>query len=228
VNCFLLRLSDNLIFLFKFLFFLLYFLVIMTKNILIIDNYDSFTQNLYHLLVLVRPEYSFTVLRNRDRAIFENKWDCLIVSPGPKGPEDTGLLKEFFETVVLTENLPFLGVCLGLQFLGWYYGLTIIPVEDARHGRTVTIIAENDDLFTNIGRETKVVRYNSLAIKETVQQIEEGTPLLVTAIQKETEMIMAIKHRDHPFSAMQFHPESFLTEKANRMIDNFFKVHLDD
>jgi len=204
------------------------FLGIMSKNILIIDNYDSFTQNLHHLLLRIRPEYSFTVLRNRDGSIFEKTWDALIISPGPKGPADTGLLKEFFEKEILPNNKPMLGVCLGMQFLAWYYGMTISPATDARHGRTVLIDVKNEDLFSGIKSPVKVVRYNSLAIKENAEEIELSTPLQVTAIQKDSSMVMALKHRELPFSAMQFHPESFLTEEADLMIDNFFKAFIDD
>ena len=200
----------------------------MTKNILIIDNYDSFTRNLLHLLVKVRPDYKFTILRNRDKSIFKHHWDALVISPGPKGPSDTGLLKDFFEQIVIPEKKPVLGVCLGMQFLGWYYGLTVCPSYDARHGRTVSITTENNDLFKGINRNIKVVRYNSLAIKETKEEIENSYPFEVTAMQSEDTMIMALKHKDLPFTAVQFHPESFLTEKAEQMIENFFKVYLDD
>lgn len=228
MNCFLLRLSDNLIILFRFSLYLLYFSVRMIKNILIIDNYDSFTENLRHLLIRVRPEYDFTVIRNNNRILFSRTWDGLIISPGPKGPAETGLLKEFFETVVLPEKIPLLGVCLGMQFLGWYYGLTVRPTEDIRHGRTVAITVENDDLFRELGSQINVMRYNSLAIMESIEQIESQTPLIVTAVQKNTSMIMALKHKSLPFSAVQFHPESFLTEKSELMMANFFEDYIDD
>lgn len=200
----------------------------MSKKILIIDNYDSFTQNLYHLLSRVRPEYNFTVLRNRDRSVFEHTWDALIISPGPKGPADTGILKEFFENVVLPEKLPLLGVCLGMQFIGWFYGLKVLPSSDARHGRTVEINVKNEDLFRGLGNSIRVVRYNSLAIEENAEDIEKKTDLVVTAIEKNTSMVMAFRHKSLPISAVQFHPESFLTEKAELMIENFFKAHIDD
>ncbi|MBI9097991.1 MAG: aminodeoxychorismate/anthranilate synthase component II [Spirochaetaceae bacterium] len=200
----------------------------MTKNILIIDNYDSFTQNLHHLMIRTRPGYNFTVLRNEDKAIFNREWDALIISPGPGGPADTGVVKELFDKVVIPKKIPVLGVCLGMQFIAWYCGLTICPSPDARHGRTVQIKVKNDDIFSGIGGNIKVMRYNSLAISETTDQIETKTPLIVTALQEDNSMVMALKHRDLPFSGVQFHPESFLTEKADIMMDNFFKARIDD
>lgn len=204
------------------------FLSTMSKNILLLDNYDSFTENLRHLLIKVRPAYSFTVVRNKDRSIFESHWDGLIISPGPKGPADTDLLKEFFETVVIREKMPLLGVCLGMQFIAWYYGLQIRPSDDARHGRTVTIETTGDDLFKGLERSFKVVRYNSLAIEESIRILEEKTPLKVTAVQNDSKMIMALRHKELPFSAVQFHPESFLTENAEAMMNNFFMDYIDD
>jgi anthranilate synthase/aminodeoxychorismate synthase-like glutamine amidotransferase len=201
---------------------------VMTKNILIIDNYDSFTQNLYHLLITIRPKYNFAIKRNKDRSIFGQKWDAFVISPGPKGPADTGIVKEFFEKEILPASIPTLGVCLGMQFLAWYYGLTILPADDARHGRTVNINFENDDLFKGIEGPVKVVRYNSLAVMESQEIIESTTPLKITAVQENNSAIMALKHKTLPFSAVQFHPESFLTEKAFIMMDNFFKDHVDD
>jgi len=192
------------------------------------DNYDSFTENLRHLLLKVRPRYSFPVYRNRDRAIFNQKWDGLVISPGPKSPAETGILKEFFDSVVVPEQLPVLGVCLGMQFLAWYYGLTVSPSKEARHGRTVELQIENRDIFKGLGNSIKVMRYNSLAIEESLREIEERTDLTVTAVQREGKMIMALKHKTLPFSAVQFHPESFLTEKAETMMDNFFRNYIDD
>ncbi len=204
------------------------FLSTMSKNILIVDNYDSFTENLRHLLMQVRPDYKFTVIRNNDRVMFDSHWDGLVISPGPKGPADTGLLKEFFESRVIEEKMPLLGVCLGMQFLAWYYGLRVKPSDDARHGRTVTIDTTGNDIFKGLKDPLKVVRYNSLAIVEPAEFIEEKTALQVTAIQSDSKMIMAIRHRDLPFSAVQFHPESFLTENAEAMMNNFFRDYIDD
>lgn len=192
------------------------------------DNYDSFTDNLRHLLMKVRPEYSFPVHRNTDRSVFDEKWDGLVISPGPKSPADTGILKEFFEKIVLPEKMPVLGVCLGMQFLAWYYGLAVSPADDARHGRTVELTVEDTGIFKGLGSTLKAMRYNSLAIDATVQEVEDRTALTVTALQSDSGMIMALKHKKLPFSAVQFHPESFLTEKAESMMENFFMDYIDD
>lgn len=191
------------------------------------DNYDSFTENLRHLLLKVRPEYSFSVHRNNDRSVFDRQWDGFVISPGPKSPSETGILKEFFEKVVLPRKLPVLGVCLGMQFLAWFYGLAVSPADDARHGRTVEMSVKNTDIFKGLGRTLKAMRYNSLAIDATVREIEEKTDLIVTAVQSEGDMIMALKHNSLPFTAVQFHPESFLTEKAESMMENFFRDYID-
>ena len=198
------------------------------RSILIIDNYDSFTGNLHHLLVQTRPSRRFTILRNGNPSIFEGNWEGLVISPGPGGPGDTGFLRKFFEEAALPRRLPVLGICLGMQFLAWYYGLTVSPSEDARHGRRVTIEMKDEDLFKGIASPTRAVRYNSLAIEESVEEVETRSPLRVTAWQRKSGMIMAVRHRSLPISAVQFHPESFLAEHSQAMIDNFFKAHLDD
>ena len=194
----------------------------MSKKILILDNYDSFTGNLQHLLLKIRPQYDFPIRRNHDRSVFDTRWEGLVISPGPGKPEETGILKEFFETRVLPAKMPVLGVCLGMQFLAWIYGMDVNPTDDSRHGRTVRIETSGKDLFSGLPRGFQVARYNSLAVSGISPELE------ITARQSGTGMIMALKHRDLPFTAVQFHPESFLTEQSKGMMENFFRSYIYD
>ncbi len=215
-------------FIFQILSITAIFTSYMKKNILIIDNYDSFTSNLHHLVAKSRPDYRFTILRNENPAVFDQEWDSLIISPGPKGPADTGLLKKLFEEYILPEKIPVLGVCLGMQFLAWYYGLTVSPSSNAVHGRTVLINSLENDIFSGIKSPFKVVRYNSLAINESKMDIEKDYPFVVTAWEQKNNMVMAFKHINLPFCGVQFHPESFLTENGELIISNFFRIYLND
>lgn len=118
--------------------------------------------------------------------------------------------------------MPVLGVCLGMQFLAWIYGMNVSPSLDPRHGRTVEIETWGSDLFTDLPLNFQVARYNSLAVTGSSPDLE------VTALQSGTDMIMALKHRDLPFTAVQFHPESFLTGQSEGMMENFFRRYIDD
>ncbi|MDC7221386.1 MAG: aminodeoxychorismate/anthranilate synthase component II [Spirochaetales bacterium] len=193
------------------------------KKLLLLDNYDSFTHNLLHLLQMVRPDYKIVIMRNRDKNIYREKWDGIIVSPGPGTPEETGLLNDFFETVIIKEEIPYLGICLGMQFLAYFYGVTVDRTQPY-HGRTVNIEHDNKALFSDLPNPYKVMRYNSLGVKKDDLM---GSPLEVLALEEDKNDVMALKHRTLPFLGVQFHPESFLTEQADRLINNFFEAYLD-
>ncbi|MBN1697208.1 MAG: aminodeoxychorismate/anthranilate synthase component II [Spirochaetales bacterium] len=192
------------------------------RHILIIDNYDSFTFNLYHLLFGVRNTYHYSVLRNRDESLLGIHFDALVISPGPMGPENTGLLREVFHTVVIPRKIPVFGVCLGMQCIASFFGATVTRSADPVHGRQVVITHNGSDIFSGIGKEIMVMRYNSLDVKNPLPD-----HLLVLARQKHTAMIMAIRHNIYPFVGVQFHPESFLSENSYELIDNFFRRYVE-
>jgi len=189
------------------------------KKCLIIDNYDSFTDNLRHLLEKVNPQIEFTVLRNSDNTIFNFKCDYLVISPGPMRPENSGNLSHYFSNFIIPNKIPVFGVCLGMQFIAHYYGATVTKAEVASHGSTEQIeILDNSKLFRNIKKGFLGARYNSLEVGES----EELSTLAIG----ENSMIMALEHKKLPFVGVQFHPESFLTEYGEDIIQNFFKYYV--
>ena len=196
-----------------------------TKKILLLDNYDSFTHNLYHLLIRVRPEYEFVIRRNRDRSLGDTGWDGIVVSPGPGKPGDTGALRDFFEGTVLPNRLPYLGICLGMQFLAEYYGLPVVPMEPC-HGRQAEVIHGGDGLFRCMANPFLAMRYNSLGISADRKEWK-NSPLIILAREKDSSLVMALRHETLPLAGVQYHPESFLTEEPETLINHFFEDYFD-
>lgn len=183
--------------------------------ILLIDNYDSFTYNLYQYIGIFTEEVE--VVRN-DKITMEeirNKQpEKIVLSPGPKSPKEAGIcmevVKEFYDKV------PILGICLGHQCIGEAMGGTVTYAKKLFHGKQSLIEHNKEGIFTGIDTPVKVARYHSLAV------VKEDLPdcLQVTASTEDGE-IMAIRHREYPVVGLQFHPESIYTEHGKRMIENF-------
>ena len=183
----------------------------------IIDNYDSFTYNLSHLVKELGADV--TVLRNDRFALPElEKFDKIILSPGPGIPSEAGLLLD----VILTyaSRKPMLGVCLGHQAIGEAFGAQLTNLSDVFHGvSTPCRISTTDPIFKGLPQEITVGRYHSWVVSR------EGLPscLEITALSDEGQ-IMALRHRDYPIHGIQFHPESVLTPQGRTIIDNFLKL----
>lgn len=186
--------------------------------ILIIDNYDSFTYNLYQYIGVFQDD--IRVIRNDKitvEEIEEMDPERIILSPGPKSPKDAGIcldvVKEFYD------KKPMLGICLGHQCIGEAFGGNVSYAKALFHGKQSRITHEGTGLFQGIPSPIAVARYHSLAVQE------EGLPeyLLVTARTKDGE-IMAMQHRKYPVYGLQFHPESIYTEHGKRIIENFLTV----
>ena len=190
-------------------------------NILLIDNYDSFTYNLKSLIERSVPGYSISVKRNQDKTITELDFDMLVVSPGPMTWKQTGVLKYLFLTRIIPDRIPFLGICLGMQFLAGFYGLNVDKVKNPVHGSQSVIIHSGDRLFKGIPSEFKAARYNSLGLYKT-----DSEDLEFIAFEKDSGSVMALKHRTLPFAGLQFHPESFLTEHGEKIIKNFIDIYV--
>ncbi len=184
--------------------------------ILLIDNYDSFSYNLYQLIGTVREDIK--VIRNDELTVEEIKKldiDAIVLSPGPGRPADAGICIEIVKK--LSGKYPILGVCLGHQAICEAFGADITYAKQLMHGKTSQVkLAEGSTLFKGIGPEIKVARYHSLAAdKETLPEC-----LKITAETDDGE-VMAVEHRTLPVYGLQFHPESVLTPDGEAMIRNF-------
>lgn len=184
--------------------------------ILLIDNYDSFSYNLYQLIGEINPDIK--VIRNDEMTIEEIERlapERIILSPGPGRPEDAGIIIEAAKT--LSKKIPTLGVCLGHQAICAAYGAEITYAKRLMHGKQSVVKLETDcPLFKGIPEKTTVARYHSLAAKaDTIPEC-----LKATAVTDDGE-IMAVQHREYPIFGVQFHPESILTPEGRKMLDNF-------
>lgn len=183
--------------------------------ILLIDNYDSFTYNLYQYIGVFNDD--IRVVRN-DKITIEEiealKPGRMILSPGPKHPRDAGICLELISHFY--DKLPILGICLGHQCIGEAFGGTVSYAKELFHGKQSLISHDGTGLFEGIDSPVRVARYHSLAVQR------EGLPecLRVTAETPDGE-IMAMEHREYPVYGLQFHPESIYTEHGKRMIENF-------
>lgn len=185
-------------------------------KIAIIDNYDSFTFNLYHLVREIGAEA--TVLRNDCFRLEElAEYDKIILSPGPGIPEEAGLLLDVIRRYA--SEKPILGVCLGHQAIGEVFGGKLTNLSDVFHGvQTSCHLKGNDYIFEGIGEEFPVGRYHSWVVDT------DGLPdcLEVTASSPEGQ-IMALRHREYDVHGIQFHPESVLTPDGRTIVENFLK-----
>lgn len=182
----------------------------------IIDNYDSFTYNLAHLVKELGTEVD--VLRNDKFELEElEKYDKIILSPGPGIPEEAGLLLEVIRTYA--GRKPILGVCLGEQAIGQAFGGKLTNLSEVFHGIQTNVKIKNKDyIFSGLPTEIPVGRYHSWVVDT------DGFPeeLVVTAISPEGQ-IMALKHREYDVHGIQFHPESVLTPDGKQIVGNWLK-----
>ena len=186
-------------------------------KIVIIDNYDSFTYNLSHLVKELGAEV--TVVRNDQFRLDElEPYDRIILSPGPGIPSEAGLLLDVIRTYA--DSKPILGVCLGHQAIGEAFGATLENLTEVFHGvATPCHIIADDPLFSGIPRTTAIGRYHSWVVsRQALPQCLE-----VTAVSDEGQ-IMALRHRHLNVRGIQFHPESVLTPDGKKMLQNFLSL----
>lgn len=186
--------------------------------ILLIDNYDSFSYNLYQYVGEINPD--IRVIRNDEMTveqIRELKPSHIILSPGPGRPEDAGIIIEAARE--LGPDIPILGVCLGHQAICAAFGATVTYAKRLMHGKqSVAKLDTECLLFLGCPEKTPVARYHSLAADpDTIPE-----ELKVTAVTEDGE-VMAVKHRDYPIYGVQFHPESILTPNGKQILRNFLK-----
>lgn len=184
--------------------------------ILLIDNYDSFSYNVYQLVGSVNPDIK--VIRNDEMTIQEIEAlspSHIILSPGPGRPVDAGICEEVIR--YFAGKIPIMGICLGHQAICEVFGATITYAKELMHGKqSVAALDTESLLFRGMRREITVARYHSLAAEPD----SIPTQLTVTARTADGE-VMAVEHRDYPIYGVQFHPESVLTPEGKRIIENF-------
>lgn len=185
-----------------------------TTMLLLIDNYDSFTYNLVQYFQILKQE---VVVKKHDQINLKQikalNPQYLVISPGPKAPEDAGIslaaIKEFYQ------SLPILGVCLGHQCLAQAFGGHIISAPQIIHGGTSPIRHHYQGLFKNIPNYFTATRYHSLAVEIN------SLPLCFSIDAWAEKTIMAISHRQYPLFGLQFHPEAILSEHGLSLLENF-------
>ena len=186
--------------------------------ILLIDNYDSFSYNLYQYIGEISSDIK--VIRNDEMTVEEIRAlrpDCIILSPGPGRPEDAGIIVE--AAGILGKEIPILGVCLGHQAICAAFGAKVTYAKQLMHGKQSRVSLDTDSvLFEGLNRETLVARYHSLAAeRDTIPEC-----LKITALTTDGE-VMAVQHREYPIYGVQFHPESIMTPDGKRMIQSFIE-----
>ena len=184
-------------------------------KIILIDNYDSFTFNLYHYISSFK--ISVDVLRNdkiNEKDILKNKYNKIVISPGPGNPNQSGNCIKIVKS--LYKKVPILGVCLGHQIIGQVFGSKIIQAEKLMHGKTSNIISKKIGILKNLPKNFEATRYHSLIIdKKTLSK-----DLEITAETKDG-LIMGVKHKKYNVHGVQFHPESIKTNLGIKILKNF-------
>jgi anthranilate synthase component 2 len=186
------------------------------KNIVVIDNYDSFTYNLVHYLEDL--DCIVTVFRNDEFDINEiSHFDKIVLSPGPGIPNEAGLLKAVIAKYAPTKSI--LGVCLGQQAIGEVFGGTLSNLDQVYHGVSSMIRVAVDDelLFEGLGSEFEVGRYHSWIVDATLPAILEATSF------DENGQVMSLRHKTFDVRGVQFHPESVLTPNGKKILENWLK-----
>ena len=184
-------------------------------KILLIDNYDSFTFNLYHYISSLNTNVD--VVRNdkiTSEEVIKRKYDKIVISPGPGNPNQSGNCIKILKS--LHKELPFLGVCLGHQIIGQVFGSKIIQAKKLMHGKTSKINSKKIGILKNLPRSFDATRYHSLVIDKKTLSKE----LEITA-ETEDGVIMGIQHKKFNIHGVQFHPESIKTKLGIKILRNF-------
>lgn len=188
--------------------------------LLMIDNYDSFVYNLVRYFKELGEE--IVVYRNDKISIDKvEKMNIkgIIISPGPKSPKEAGLSLDIIDK--FKGKLPILGICLGHQCIGHYFGAEIIKGKEPIHGKISYINHNGENIFLDVKKPLRVTRYHSLIIKK------ESIPSDLEIVSETDDgVVMAVKHRCYPIYGLQFHPEAEMTEEGHRLLGNF--IHIAD
>ncbi|MCS7205822.1 MAG: aminodeoxychorismate/anthranilate synthase component II [Leptospiraceae bacterium] len=192
-------------------------------KVLIIDNYDSFTYNLYQYVAeLLEDSQSIVDVYRNDEItiskILQKNYDKIIISPGPGHPADPEYFGVCADVIAhLSKDIPTLGVCLGMQGIATVFGGRVVPAKVPMHGKTSKIWHDGKGVFLNLPQNLTTMRYHSLVVEK------ESLPdcLEITSLSLDTDEIMGLRHKEYPLEGVQFHPESFATEGGMQMLANF-------
>ena len=184
-------------------------------KILLIDNYDSFTFNLYHYISSLKVNVD--VIRNdkiSSKEIVRKNYNKIVISPGPGNPNQSGNCINILKT--LHQELPFLGVCLGHQIIGQVFGSKIIQAKKLMHGKTSKIRSKKTGILKNLPKTFEATRYHSLIIEKK----SLSKDLEITA-ETDDGIIMGVQHKKFNIHGVQFHPESIKTKLGMKILKNF-------
>ncbi len=188
------------------------------KKIILIDNYDSFTFNLYHYLSSLKIKVD--VIRNdqiTSNEILKRKYNKIVISPGPGNPNQSGNCLKIVKS--LYKKIPILGVCLGHQIIGQVFGSKIVQAKKLMHGKTSKIISKKLGILKNLPKSFEATRYHSLIIdKKTLSKHLE-----ITAESKDG-LVMGVQHKKYKVHGVQFHPESIKTKLGIKILKNFIRL----
>ena len=188
------------------------------RKIILIDNYDSFTFNLYHYLSSLKVKVD--VIRNdqiTSDEILKRKYNKIVISPGPGNPNQSGNCLKIVKS--LYKKIPILGVCLGHQIIGQVFGSKVVQAKKLMHGKTSKILSKKVGILRNLPKSFDATRYHSLIIdKKSLSKHLE-----ITAESKEG-LIMGVQHKEYNVHGVQFHPESIKTKLGIRILKNFIKI----
>ncbi len=188
------------------------------KKIILIDNYDSFTFNLYHYLSSLKVKVD--VIRNdqiTSNEILKRKYNKIVISPGPGNPDQSGNCLKIVKS--LYKKIPILGVCLGHQIIGQVFGSKIVQAKKLMHGKTSKIISKKLGILKNLPKSFEATRYHSLIIdKKTLSKHLE-----ITAESKDG-LVMGVQHKKYAVHGVQFHPESIKTKLGIKILKNFIRI----
>ncbi|MDA9702533.1 aminodeoxychorismate/anthranilate synthase component II [Candidatus Pelagibacter sp.] len=188
------------------------------KKIILIDNYDSFTFNLYHYLSSLKVKVD--VIRNdqiTSNEILKKKYNKIVISPGPGNPDQSGNCLKIVKS--LYKRIPILGVCLGHQIIGQVFGSKIVQAKKLMHGKTSKIISKKLGILRNLPKSFEATRYHSLIIdKKTLSKHLE-----ITAESKDG-LVMGVQHKKYNVHGVQFHPESIKTKLGIKILKNFIRI----
>lgn len=185
--------------------------------IVLIDNYDSFTWNLYHFLGDLGAE---TVVHRNDKIsvgqIISSKPEAIVISPGPATPNEAGICLELVEKA--SSTVPIFGVCLGLQAMGQAFGGKVVRAPQLMHGKVSTVHHNGEGVFEGVPQDFTATRYHSLVVER------ESFPASLVITAEADGVIMGLKHKTKNVHGVQFHPESIASEHGHKILKNFLDL----